>query len=101
MPLVVCSQVQTESVRVLHQVLWHVRRRQEENVSAANSFHSLLVEHAELHKSTCTNILLNYENGYSKPLQIMAGMQLQEVYLDEQDVQQVWSEMAVQQQLGK
>ena len=52
-------QVQMESVRVLHQVLWHVRRQQEEDVSTANSFQSLLVEHAELHKSTCTDIVLN------------------------------------------
>jgi hypothetical protein len=87
-------------LRVLHQVLWHVRRRQEEEPQTSPSFSSLLVECAELHKAVCTQfVLAEKEEEYPQPIQIMAGMQLQEVSLDEQDVQeQVWSEMAV---LGK
>jgi hypothetical protein len=93
--------IKVACLRVLHQVLWHVRRRQEEEPQTSPSFSSLLVECAELHKAVCTQFVLEEkeEEKYPQPIQIMAGMQLQEVSLDEQDVQeQVWSEMAV---LGK
>jgi len=86
--------VAAECVRVLHLVLWHVRRQRERSESLfsqqeedPHSFRSLLVEHAELHKAACNHMVVNKDIPTS--LRQLAAMQLHELALDEEELEDV------------
>lgn len=88
-------------VRLLHLVLWHVRRDRERCEQSNNndknnttycSFRSVLVEHAELHRAACNTMLILEDT--PQEIKQLVAMQLQEILEDEEELQDILRQMA-------
>jgi hypothetical protein len=95
------NRIASDCVRLLHLVLWHVRRQRErcENNSTESSkpgehvsFRSLLVEYAEFHRSACNLMLAN--DNVSEDVRRLVAMQLQEIAEDEEEMEDIRRQMA-------